>query len=51
MSVRNKLENKRARRKVREEHKRRMELLGDFKRVMWLKIKNKYGKFVYKLLK
>ena len=51
MSVRNKLENKRIRRAIREEHKQSMESLGNFKKSMWLKIKNKYGNFIYKLLK
>ncbi len=51
MSIKNKIENKRARRLVREEHKQTMELLGNFKKNVWMKIKNKYGNFIYKLIK
>lgn len=50
MSVKNKLENKRARRAIREKHAQEMELLGGVKKTMWMKMKNKYGNFVYKLL-
>lgn len=50
MSVRNKLENKRIRKAIRDQHKEKMLREGNFKQSMWLKMKNKYGNFIYKLM-
>ncbi len=51
MSIKNKLEIKRLRKKVREQHAKDMEFLGNVRRAVWMKLKNKYGNIVYKEIK
>lgn len=50
MSIKNQIEVKRLRKKVREKHAKDMELLGNVRKSLWIKLKNKYGNIVYKLV-
>lgn len=48
MSVKNSLKSKKLRREANKKHAELMLSLGNFTRVVWIKIKNKYGHFIYK---